>query len=71
MLPITTSSNKDRAAGYIAAGDIDLTDDEVERIDRAGQKGAEGESRRKTVWSMIQGAALIGLSLLAWSYYRL
>jgi len=65
VLPITTSSNRERAAGYVAAGDLDLTDDEMDRIDRAGKKGSDIEKKWKGLVGVARGAAIVGLTLYA------
>ncbi|KAF7312873.1 Aldo-keto reductase [Mycena kentingensis (nom. inval.)] len=36
---VTTSSKKERLLGYLAAGDLELTDDDIAAIDAAGAKG--------------------------------
>ncbi|OWT40271.1 oxidoreductase [Cryptococcus neoformans Bt1] len=38
-IPVTTSSRKARLEGYLDAGDITLTEDDVKAIDKAGAKG--------------------------------
>ncbi|ORY23710.1 NADP-dependent oxidoreductase domain-containing protein [Naematelia encephala] len=68
---VTTSSKKDRLERYLAVGDIDLTEEDVEAIDHAGAKGAkwyerqtEGKSRRAAKFA---AAGVLGVYLL----YRL
>ena len=38
VVPITTSQTESRIRGYIAAGDIELTKDEIEAIDKEGKR---------------------------------
>jgi diketogulonate reductase-like aldo/keto reductase len=38
VVPITTSQTESRIRGYIAAGDIELTKEEIELIDREGKR---------------------------------
>lgn len=38
VVPITTSQTESRIRGYVAAGDIKLSKEEVETIDKEGKK---------------------------------
>lgn len=44
---VTTSSRKERLKGYLDVGDIDLTKEEVDEIDRAGVKGQLRDERKE------------------------
>ncbi|KAI6011948.1 NADP-dependent oxidoreductase domain-containing protein [Pisolithus marmoratus] len=58
---VTTSSKKSRLEGYLAAGDIVLSEEDVAAIDAAGELGEEGTCvRRKWV-----GAAVLGVGVSA------
>lgn len=59
FLPVTTTAKKERAAGYMAAGDIILTDEEIKSIDEAG---AEVPCRRQS--GSLQYDSLMVLCLL-------
>ncbi|KAI0071306.1 Aldo/keto reductase [Panus rudis PR-1116 ss-1] len=54
---VTSSTKKDRLEGYLHAGDIDLTKEDIEKIDGAG---AQGE-RRLTARTVIRRIAVAGL----------
>lgn len=43
---VTTSSKKERLEDYLAVGDIELTDDDVAAIDKAGAKGELWDARK-------------------------
>jgi diketogulonate reductase-like aldo/keto reductase len=60
VLPITTSSSRERAAGYIAAGDIDLRKHEIEAIDKAGSKDARMQDRKAMVLRGLKGVVALG-----------
>jgi diketogulonate reductase-like aldo/keto reductase len=66
---ITTSSRKDRLERYLAVGDIYLTEEDVEAIDRAGKKGERDEKRKEKVVKAVKYAALGGVGL--WALARL
>jgi len=38
VVPITTSQTESRIRGYVAAGDIDLSKEEIEAIDKEGKR---------------------------------
>ena len=40
VVPITTSQTESRIRGYVAAGDIELSKEEVETIDKEGKRRA-------------------------------
>ncbi|GAA6029422.1 hypothetical protein JCM8097_003670 [Rhodosporidiobolus ruineniae] len=50
FIPVTTSSKPERLAEYIAAGDIELSEEEVAQIDKAGKEGAEKGYGTYTSW---------------------
>ncbi len=57
---VTTSSKKERLEDYLAVGDIDLTDDDIAAIDRAGAQGELWEERlakvsRVAKWVVVGG----------------
>ncbi|TFK50509.1 Aldo/keto reductase [Heliocybe sulcata] len=56
---VTTSSKKERLDNYLAAGDLDLTDDDIASIDAAGAQGARMYSARKAFRIM----AVVGLGV--------
>lgn len=62
-VPITTSSTASRIKGYIAAGDIHLSHDDMHAIDEAGKKA----SRRSTVRRSL--TALVQVGAVAWMTY--
>lgn len=57
VIVVTSSSKKERLEGYLAAGDIDLTPEDVNIIDNAGAIGA----RRMTARTVIRRAAIAAL----------
>lgn len=63
VLPITTSSSRERAAGYVAAGDFDLGKLEMSAIDNAGAKDVELARRRKMLIQVLRGIAVFGALL--------
>jgi hypothetical protein len=66
---VTTSSNKDRLERYLAAGDIHLTDAQVEAIDKAGAKGERDDKRKQKALTVAKYALLGGLGV--WSGFKL
>ncbi|KLO18232.1 Aldo/keto reductase [Schizopora paradoxa] len=58
VVVVTTSSKESRLKGYLAAGDLKLTSDDIDAIDEAGAAGA----RRLTAKTLLRRAA--GLALL-------
>ncbi|KAJ9098979.1 hypothetical protein QFC20_005797 [Naganishia adeliensis] len=62
---ITTSSRKDRLERYLAVGDIHLTDEDVDAIDRAGKKGEKDKAMREMAMSGARYLVLAGLGLWA------
>ncbi|KAJ7268009.1 Aldo/keto reductase [Mycena rebaudengoi] len=55
---VTTSSKKERLLGYLNAGDLKLTDDDIISIDAAGAKGAPLTRRQRLV-------TLVGIALVS------
>ncbi|TDL22687.1 Aldo/keto reductase, partial [Rickenella mellea] len=55
---VTTSSKKERLEGYLAAGDLQLTEQDILDIDVAGAAGAPGLAA-KTMLRRVVGVALI------------
>ncbi|WWC91507.1 uncharacterized protein L201_006453 [Kwoniella dendrophila CBS 6074] len=52
VIPVTASSTKSRIESFIAAGDLDLTEEEIKSIDKAGYKASRNaELKRKFVTS--------------------
>ncbi|KAF9244488.1 NADP-dependent oxidoreductase domain-containing protein [Melanogaster broomeanus] len=64
---VTTSSKKTRLQGYLAAGDIELTQEDVAAIDAAGALGAKKVTLRRLVTGALVGAAVFG----ACSYFNI
>ncbi|KAF8962110.1 NADP-dependent oxidoreductase domain-containing protein [Flammula alnicola] len=65
---LTTSSKKQRLEGYIAAGDLVLTDDEIKAIDAAGAKGP-GRLNLQTLLrraSLVLFAGAVGFGLCSY-----
>lgn len=46
LIAVTSSTKKERLEGYLSAGDIQLTDDEIAAIDAAGIAGGRGKKTR-------------------------
>jgi len=61
---LSTSRTKERLEGYLAVGDLDLTDDEVAELDKAGRKGELWEERKKTARS-VGRSLLVGAAIVA------
>ncbi|KZT18405.1 Aldo/keto reductase [Neolentinus lepideus HHB14362 ss-1] len=59
---VTTSSRKERLQNYLAAGDLDLTEEDVASIDAAGAAGARLYAARKTF--KIVAAAALGVAIV-------
>jgi hypothetical protein len=59
---VTTSSRKDRLEGYLGVGDIDLTDEDVKAIDKAGKKGQQSIARREMAVKVLKWATVAGLA---------
>lgn len=68
VLPITTSSNKQRAQAYIAAGDVELSDDQIKSIDQAGKKAEDARIRAIRMREYGKSLALIAAG--AWFSIR-
>lgn len=65
MVPITTSQTESRIRGYIAAGDLKLSDKEVEAISKAGKKASDHAAMwGKARWSAMVMAFFIALVLV-------
>ncbi|WVF73206.1 hypothetical protein IAT40_008025 [Kwoniella sp. CBS 6097] len=48
VIPVTSSSSKDRIESFIAAGDVKLSEEQVDAIDKAGYKGhKQAQLKRK------------------------
>lgn len=67
---LSTSSRKSRLEGYLAVGDIDLTDDDVKAIDEAGIKGGPGRTGYKLYLRRAAKATAVValLTYAAWRY---
>jgi len=61
VVVVTSSTKKERLEGYLAAGDLKLTDDDIDAIDTAGLKGA----RTITMRTYLRRAALATLASAA------
>jgi diketogulonate reductase-like aldo/keto reductase len=59
---VTTSSKKERLEGYLAVGDIDLTNDDVKAIDKAGTKGQKLAERRELTVKALRWITVAGLT---------
>ncbi|KAF9221178.1 Aldo/keto reductase [Gyrodon lividus] len=68
---VTTSSKKTRLQGYLAAGDIELTQEDIDAIDAAGALGEMRMNAKLTLRKLAAGA-LVGAAVLgACSYYNI
>ncbi|WVQ67237.1 uncharacterized protein L199_005432 [Kwoniella botswanensis] len=61
VIPVTASSTKSRIESFIAAGDLDLTGEEVKAIDKAGYKSARNAEIRRKVVNGIKWVTAAGL----------
>jgi diketogulonate reductase-like aldo/keto reductase len=61
---VTTSSKKERLEGYLDVGDIELTDKDVEAIDKAGAEA-------QLTGLVKRFAPKMGWALLGYATYRL
>jgi len=62
VVVVTTSSKKTRLQGYLAAGDIELTQEDMDAIDAAGALGAKKVTAlRKLVAGALAGAVVFGV----------
>lgn len=69
---VTRSRSLDRLKRYMSVGDMDLTDDEVETIDKAGRKASVDAQRRAMVWrgaKVMAGAAVLAGALYRWKAF--
>lgn len=62
---ITTSSRKDRLERYLASGDIHLTDEDIDAIDKAGKKGEKDKAMRDVAMAAAKYLALAGVGFWA------
>ncbi|KIJ19621.1 aldehyde reductase [Paxillus involutus ATCC 200175] len=68
---VTTSSKKARLQGYLAAGDIELTQEDIAAIDTAGALGEKRMDAKLTVRKLAAGA-LVGAAVFgACSYFNI
>ncbi|WVR00374.1 hypothetical protein IAU59_007517 [Kwoniella sp. CBS 9459] len=68
VIPVTSSSSKERIESFIAAGDVTLSAEQVEAIDKAGYKGHKQAELRRKVTVAAKWLAAAGLvSYLAFS----
>jgi len=65
---VTTSSKKARLQGYLAAGDIALSKDDVAAIDKAGAIGEQRDKAKGTLHKLALGA-LVGASVFGLCSY--
>ncbi|EIW74244.1 Aldo keto reductase [Coniophora puteana RWD-64-598 SS2] len=65
---VTTSSKKARLQGYLAAGDIALSQDDVAAIDKAGAIGEQRDKAKGTLHKLALGA-LVGASVFGLCSY--
>ncbi|KAI0916289.1 hypothetical protein AcV5_003269 [Taiwanofungus camphoratus] len=63
VVVVTSSTKKERLEGYLAAGDLDLTDEDIAAIDAAGIIGTRRITAR-TALRRVAVAALIGAAVL-------
>jgi len=64
-IPLTSSSNKARIQAYIAAGDLELSPEEIKAIDRAGYVSPSLTNAIRTVKVGAKWVALAGLTCYA------
>ncbi|KAJ2933084.1 hypothetical protein H1R20_g3994, partial [Candolleomyces eurysporus] len=66
---VTTSAKKKRLEGYLDAGDIKLSDEEIKAIDDAGARGAAQirvkEIGRRLAWVGLLGVLAVGFSFVS------
>jgi hypothetical protein len=62
VVPITTSQTESRIRGYVAAGDIELTKDEIEAIDHEGKRKDLGVLLTKS--ALLRGSMFAFMSLV-------
>ncbi|KIJ62492.1 hypothetical protein HYDPIDRAFT_176559 [Hydnomerulius pinastri MD-312] len=68
---VTTSSKKIRLQGYLAAGDIELTQEDIDAIDAAGALGEKRMNAKVTLRKLAAGA-LVGAAVFgACSYFNI
>nr|GAT43506.1 predicted protein [Mycena chlorophos] len=63
-VPVTTSSKKERLVGYLAAGDIELSEEDIAAIDEAGAQGLPSSLGRDSRRSLRQVVVLLAVMLL-------
>ncbi|KAH7906725.1 NADP-dependent oxidoreductase domain-containing protein [Hygrophoropsis aurantiaca] len=68
---VTTSSKKARLQGYLAAGDIELSKDDIAAIDAAGALGEKRMHAKITLRKLAIGALVGAAALGACSYFNL
>jgi diketogulonate reductase-like aldo/keto reductase len=64
VVPITTSQTESRIRGYIAAGDIELSRDNIESIDKEGKKSQLSIITRPSTWTPAMIARFLGFVLM-------
>ncbi len=57
----TTSSKKERLESYLAVGDLKLSPEDVESIDKAGAKGALWDERKSMVKKVVGGGLAVAV----------
>ena len=68
-IALTTSRTKERLEAYIAAGDIELSHDDIKALEKAGAKGPQ--QKRRIALSMAIGTAIqVGIYCLMEKYLK-
>jgi len=64
VVPITTSQTESRIRGYVAAGDIKLSKEEVETIDKEGKRSELLNIAQLSTWNTARAARFVGVVVL-------
>jgi diketogulonate reductase-like aldo/keto reductase len=66
---VTTSSRKERLESYLGVGDIELSEHDIKKIDKAGVKGEKLQNVKMTAKKALPWVGLVAASgYLAWTY---
>ncbi|KAK7691553.1 hypothetical protein QCA50_004952 [Cerrena zonata] len=68
VVVVTSSTKKERLEGYLSAGDIELTKEDINNIDNAGAAGARRLTARTVIRRLVVVAALGAVALGTCSY---
>ncbi|RPD65384.1 Aldo/keto reductase [Lentinus tigrinus ALCF2SS1-7] len=63
IVVVTSSTKKERMEGYIAAGDLPLTDEDIAAIDAAGKQGARQQTARAFLRRAVLACAVASVAL--------